>query len=340
LLLVALVDTRERLRQFLGWLTVFVLALTALALFQYHGWINISALAPYAEAQDRIDPSGSAVVVVRLVSTGIFNDPNDLSLILIFGALASFYFFEDRRANPLNYLWIGCAATFLYAISLTYSRGGFIALMSALLTLFTARFGWRKSLILSAVVVPAALIYFGGTRQTDISVAQGTGHQRVWLWSEGLRLIRGTDALLGIGKGQYVEEVSYVAHNSFIHCYVELGLLGGTIFFAAFFSTLVALARVTSKSVRAATPHMQRLAPYLLAITVAYATGYMTLSRSYSLTTYLIFGLSTAYVTVAGLRPIMRDWRVDWRFVRRSMAGSFALFCALYLFVKITMSAS
>src|SRR5262245_22745546 len=41
LLLVAVVDTPARMRQFLGWVGVLILALTALALLQHHGTIDL-----------------------------------------------------------------------------------------------------------------------------------------------------------------------------------------------------------------------------------------------------------------------------------------------------------
>ena len=50
--------------------------------------------------------------------------------------------------------------------------------------------------------------------------------------------------LVEVGKGEFAEGVGHVAHNSYVHCYTELGLLGGTFFFAAFYISLAYLRRL------------------------------------------------------------------------------------------------
>src|SRR5262249_37500749 len=81
-LLITLVTTHWRLRVFLASLVGFILVLALLALLQYHGYINIPALAAFEQGE--IDPeTGEQIVFLRLCSTGIYNDPNDLCLILL-----------------------------------------------------------------------------------------------------------------------------------------------------------------------------------------------------------------------------------------------------------------
>src|SRR5262245_501802 len=86
LLLVAVVDTPSRLRTFIGWLVVFVVVLAVLGLLQYHDYIDIEAIKPIVDRRDNRE-TGETVEVLRLCSTGIFNDPNDLCLILVFGSV-------------------------------------------------------------------------------------------------------------------------------------------------------------------------------------------------------------------------------------------------------------
>ena len=89
------------------------------------------------------------------------------------------------------------------------------------------------ALIALFMFLPIMFILFGG-RQTNINMGgDDTMQERVQLWSEGLDLFREAP-VFGIGYREYAEQVGQVAHNSFVHCYAELGFFGGTIFLAAF----------------------------------------------------------------------------------------------------------
>src|SRR5262249_26152409 len=148
LLLVAVVNTPARLRQFLGWVGVLVLALTTLALFQYHGAINLPALEAIQQFEE--DPlTGERRSFPRLCGMGIFNDPNDLSLVLVWGMLISFSRLGERGAA--RFLWLVPLGVLGYALTLTHSRGGLLALLASLMALFAARFGGWKAILLAGV---------------------------------------------------------------------------------------------------------------------------------------------------------------------------------------------
>ncbi len=80
-------------------------------------------------------------------------------------------------------------ALFGYALALTNSRGGLLALLTAMLVLFQARFGWRKTLVLVPIVLPLMFLLFAG-RQTEFTTSEGTSQQRIQFWSEGLAMFR------------------------------------------------------------------------------------------------------------------------------------------------------
>ena len=131
---------------------------------------------------------------------------------------------------------------------LTHSRGGFLGMLAALVVLLAARFG-RKALPLGLLVLPAVFVLFAG-RQTSISLGSGTGQSRVQLWHEGMILFVGRP-LFGIGSERYADYAGHVAHNSFIHGYTELGLVGGTLFLGAFYLAAWSLVRLGGKDVPA-----------------------------------------------------------------------------------------
>src|SRR2546430_10668069 len=76
LLLVGLVNSPARLRRFLFWLLIFCLAMTVLAVLEYHELISLPSLSSLKEGQ-RDQTSGKEVFLRRLRSSGIFRDPND-----------------------------------------------------------------------------------------------------------------------------------------------------------------------------------------------------------------------------------------------------------------------
>jgi putative inorganic carbon (HCO3(-)) transporter len=302
LLLVAVLDTRERLDAYLGWLVALVLGVAVLALFQHHGVIDWEALRPIDQT-DVDAESGEVVVYPRLRGTGIFNDPNDLCLVLGIGVCCALYRGFETEDLLARLAWLAPVGAFLYALALTKSRGGALGVGAAAVAFVVMRYGWRKGALLLAVLIPAAAVLFAG-RQTDITLGEGTGQERIRLWSDGLELLFRANPFTGIGPGEYVEELPQVAHNSFVHAYVETGLIGGAVFLGVFAVAVAALWHAARRDAG--------LAPYLFALTVGYVVGMLSLSRNYVVPTALVLGLATAYLNVADREP-PAWYRVDRR---------------------------
>ncbi len=331
LLLLAVLNTPQRLGGFLAFLAALCLGMTALALLAFHGWIHLPALE--MALQKELDPAtGMAIDLPRLVSAGIFRDPNDLCLLLIVAMTICVWGLEGAAARGRRLPWLILLGVFGYGVVLTRSRGGFLGLVSGAAVLGVSRWGWRKTVLVACAVVPI-LLEVGG-RQTHLSLAQDTAQGRLQLWSQGLALLR-QSPLLGIGYGNYVQQIGLVAHNSFLQAYVELGLLGGTLFLGAFcyaIASLAALGRCRQCLVDAP---MRRLQPLLLVLLVAYGVGMMTLSRTYIVPTYLVLGLAAAYFRVArfsGPRPLRP---MGMRVLLGAMLASACFLVCLYVFVRI-----
>jgi putative inorganic carbon (hco3(-)) transporter len=334
LLLVAVVDTPARLRHLLYALAGLILVVTLIAVFQYHGIIHIEGFEAVEDVE--FDPkTGEYYVVMRMCSTGIFNDPNDLCLLLVTGIAVGLYLLGDRRLGPLRMAWLGPIGLFGYALTLTHSRGGFLALLACLLILFWARFGWRKAIPLIVIFLPAMFLLFAG-RQTNLSAGGDTGQQRIQLWTEGLVLMRGSP-LFGIGWDRYAAELGLVAHNSFVHSFVELGFFGGTMFFGAFYLCLTGLGRAADGQDAAVDPELRRLRPYLMALVSGYAVGMLTVSRCYIVPTYMVLGICTAYfdaVATDAWRPIPR---LDGALALRLAAASAIALGLIYVYTRFAV---
>jgi O-antigen ligase len=331
LLLVGNLNTPERLKVFLRWLVLFIVGLAALALLQYHGVIQVESLSVLEDTVT--DPeTGERMTFPRLRSTGIYNDPNDLCLILVTGVLLCLYHLGDRRSSALAPLWLGLFGLFGYAIVLTVSRGGLIGLAAGLVVLIGCRWGWRKAAVLIAVLAPVGAALLVG-QQSAAWTGRDTSQSRIQLWSEGLELFREAP-LFGIGMGEYADRVELVAHNSFVHCYAELGLFGGTLFLGAFYLALWSLYRLGPQAAQLADRDLGRLQPFVLAIVAACAAGLLSLSRSYIPPTYMYLGLATAYVRLAGEASAAPAVRWDGWLVRRLALVSLAFLAVTYVFVR------
>jgi putative inorganic carbon (HCO3(-)) transporter len=330
LLLVGLLSTPRRYRLFLLCLLGGITILTALALLQYFQFIDLPALAIIEEKS--IDPvTGDTIILPRLRSTGIFNDPNDLCLILVLGIGIAGCRWEESKSGQ-GILWLVPAAFFVYALSLTQSRGGLLGFLAGLLVFTWQRYGGKRAIGAALVLLPVMLLLFAG-RQTKFDTSEGTAQDRIQLWSAGLGLFRQAP-VFGIGMDNFFEEVGLVAHNSFVHCYAELGFVGGTIFLGIYYMLFTTFARLRKQGPDVLDPELARLQPYLMAVVVAQFVGMLSLSRPYVVSTYIMLGLSTAYfnlVTTPERRPLPA---IDRQLVGRLALVSVVFLAAAYTFVR------
>jgi O-antigen ligase len=117
---------------------------------------------------------------------------------------------------------------------------------------------------------------------------------RVESWAAGLRMFKASP-VWGVGLGFYMDHHPYVAHNSYVQCFAEVGFVGFTLWLAIILSTLRELNVVrreladvpeASGLVRQATACKLSLAGFL--------TGALFLSRTYSPFLFLLVALGTA----------------------------------------------
>lgn len=280
------------------------------------------------------EDSGEVGSIPRLVSTGIYNDPNDLCLIISTTIVVCLYFMGNPRTGVMRVLWLAPIGLLLYAMTLTRSRGGLLGLSAGLLTFSYLRFGWKKTLGLAMVAAPVVMTVFAG-RQLNISLGRNdTAYARVEIWSEGLQLFKEAP-LFGIGSNQYAEYVSHVAHNSFVHCFTELGLFGGSAFIGAFYVAALSLWRLRRRAAAIPDPEMRRLLPYQAAILAAYIVGMLSLSRAYVIPTYMMLGLPTVYLELAALEQPSVIPRFDRQLLQRMIMVSGMVLVATYVFIRV-----
>lgn len=332
LLLPCVLNSRPRLVSFLKWLLLCIVVVAALALMQFHGLIDVPALRELHE-HDRVAATGEVREVRRLRSTGIFNDPNDLSMILLLGMIICGAGWMRALGKRLpRVAWLLPLAVCGYALALTRSRGGFLAMLVGLTVLLTARYGWRKTVPLAALLFPLLLVAFSG-RMTRISTDEDTGQSRIQLWSDGLDMFR-QSPLFGVGYGTYQDQAGLVAHNSYVHCFAELGVLGGSLFLGALAIPITRLRRLGARGVVIRDPQLAALRPFFLAMLSAYAASMITLTRCYVEPTYLVLGLAAAFLELAHTRRPLPAMRFNYALVSQLAMGSMAFLAVAYTFVR------
>jgi hypothetical protein len=335
MLLIGLVNSSARLELYLRCLVPIFLIPICLSVLQYHGVVNISAFAPI-NSDVQFDPvTGEDLLVPRLRGSGAFQDPNDVCEIINAPIFICLYKLLDRRSRSARFSWLAPLIVFGYALSLTHSRGGLLGLMAGLAALFWSRFGLRKSILLTAVCLPAILYLFAG-RMTSFSTSEGTGNGRIQIWEDAFVLMRHSP-FFGIGTGQLVNEIGHVAHNSFVNTYTEQGFLGGSLYFGCYLYALATLARLGSPSITIHDPEIKQLRPFILAMLVSYTVSEMSVTHPFNVVTYAILGLASAVILVADPQSPVSGLEFDGRLVWRVFRASAFFLIALIAFMKYTV---
>lgn len=340
-ILISVVNSTERLRMFLYSIGVCSTCTLGVAVLHYYEIIQVPTLTVLQ--QTTVDEeTGDLSTVIRLRATGIFNDPNDVSMIAVVGIVVSLYGISDRRLGGTRLAWVLPLGLFLLAIILTKSRGGFLALLAAAGTFSWLRFGPWITVPGICSLLPAALLL--GGRMANIGgamskgSADGTGSERVQLWSDGLVLLKGSP-VFGIGCGRYSEEVGLVAHNSFVHGFVELGLFGGSLFFGAFLLSVVNLWNL-HRGLKTGfgfltNPTYRSLEPCIVACVCGVAVSIFSLSRNYVTPTYIILGMASIFCDEGRLQGIPGLATVTVRRIGELGLASIGFLIAIRAFIMV-----
>lgn len=334
LLVAGLVNTPRRLYLFAKLLALAITFVATLALLDRYGFVSISALE---SIQDRSSTEGA--MVDRIRGTGIFQDPNDFGLILVTGLILSTAFLTQRGIGWPRHLWLLPTGLLFSVLMMTHSRGAFLSLACAIPAAFAYRKGLRFGIV-SLLSLPLLTVAVSARMSDFTSINDGTGQARIQIWSDSLSVFR-RYPLFGIGDGMLVEELGVVAHNSFIHCFAELGFFGGTIFVACFLAAGLGLwshrQHFQADRLKATDSRGQQdldhLRVFLFAALAAYAGGMMALSRQFITPTYLVLGIASAAQSIHGRGE--RPWTINNRFLLLSVATSIGALILFYIAVKV-----
>ena len=234
----------------------------------------------------------------RIVAFGFFDDPNDVAqaLIVVMPFLISGI---HRRgiAAPWRLVNLVLAGVIGYGIFLTGSRGGWLALAVMTISYFLLNFRHKKISMVLGVLAVAALMAFAPSRVSSVSTHDQSARGRMVAWADGNKMLK-MSPLFGIGKGRFGEysESGLVAHNSFVHCWAELGLFG----YFWWLGLLIASVKdsyALGKAPPSGDPQkdeMGRIARVILPAWIGYLASAVFLSRTYKPELYILIGLVAA----------------------------------------------
>jgi O-antigen ligase len=163
--------------------------------------------------------------IQRSQTTGIFGDPNDLAATIASGlALALSRVATTRKWPRLFHL--GLSGLYIFAILLTNSRGGMLSLLIVAGGFFWVYVKHKSAALLLAAIAMSVAFVAAPSRMRTFDRTEESANTRFWFWHAGIEQFKMTP-VLGSGFGTFPSiNGGMTAHNSFVLCFTELGLVG------------------------------------------------------------------------------------------------------------------
>jgi putative inorganic carbon (hco3(-)) transporter len=293
--------------------------------------LGATAAAAYGLASP---PSDTAYYDVERVA-GTLGDPNELAAVLVPGVVLAGALAVVLKRAPL--LRLAAAAAGLVCaggIFMSLSRGGLVALAVALVVSVLVAGRWRaQALVLMTCIALGGFFYFTWVASDDAvarvtQIEGGTG--RSDLWNIGVRMIE-DKPVTGVGLGNFeISSIHYLlepgvvrrdefivdqpkaAHNTYLHIFAELGIVGGVLFLAILGFSLLCVLRAARAFARMDEKGMELLARALLVALVGILTADFFISEQFGKQLWFLLGLGPALLGVAttmargGAEPLWR----------------------------------
>jgi O-antigen ligase len=243
----------------------------------------------------------------RIRGLGSLDDPNELGQLLL--TILPLLFVAKREAG-LGIWWvlsIPIAILFLIGVYCTGSRGAELG-VAALIGLFLIRKFRTVGALFATVAGGSLLLLVNLFRTRTINMAGGM--DRLAIWSDGMGYFKASP-LWGVGYGEFTTLQNMTAHNSFLLCAAELGIIGYFLWMSVIVVTMIQLGRVPVL-VGKSDPALARWAVAVRLSLAVYLFTSFFLSRTYQLPLYLLFGMGGAIIASAGGDDAIPLWGTRW----------------------------
>jgi hypothetical protein len=344
LLFLGIVTTPGRLRAITCALLVIAAVSVTVAVLEYHQIMTLPTIQAVRDTE--VSTWGEVASFSRLQLSGLFKDPNDLCVWLAALVPLALYHLVQERDIGRRALGLAMLLLFGYAIYLTRSRGGFLAMLAGLGVAVGMRYGRQRATLVAAVGLPLLLLLFAG-RQTTLDASKGTGQTRIQIWSDWLDKFKG-EPLLGAGVAMHdidpalakdghkvVAKIGHAAHNSFLQAFADTGFVGGCLFLGAFGVALWSLGRIGLARTTPRDPQIHAMQPFVMGATAAYAVGALTLSLWVVAPTYIVLALAASFPRIDRCDPPVPPVRFDTRLLGRFALAGIVFLAGMYVFVRV-----
>ena len=339
-------------------IAMLALAIVAVQSFRHLHWLRwcliLAALAPVVPGvqdymagdiespyiysiPDPVPEGEDQTYTLRLMALGRLHDPNQYAQLIVVALPLLMYGFKLRKITFKDVVFrLPLAAVMIGAIALTKSRGGAIALLLITICPIVMRNRkWGISLLAAiAVLGPPAMSIVTGR---EISVQ--SGGDRLAIWSDGLAAFK-SSPIWGVGFGNFTNFAEgMTAHNAFLLCAAELGVIGAFLWLALLILPLVQLYRIISW--QEAPPDIAAWARALFYSLIGFMITAFFLSRAYVWLPFLLFGMATAFARLAEdssgaapePKPQVAQTAIPWpKYAAASVVGCIA---AIYISVRL-----
>ena len=186
---------------------------------------------------------------------GMFANPNEMSLHLVMMIPLAVTLAIASKSKIMGFIYFAMAGFMLFANMITYSRGGFLALLASSVFL-TWKLGRKKRIVtsLTAIIIGILVTLLApgnfGLRVLSIFIPSldpvGSSSQRQELLERSIIVTLRNPWGIGMGNFPIVGVQNLVSHNAYTQTSSELGLLGLTaylIFIVSPFRKLAAIER-------------------------------------------------------------------------------------------------
>jgi O-antigen ligase len=243
--------------------------------------------------------------VRRLRGLGELNDPNDLGQALVSALPLLIIGHRPRSWRWLLLVLPVPVGAILWAVILTHSRGAMVALLGIVFVWSVERYLKRVAGL--AKIVGAVALLLAMIVSLKMNLLDESARGRVDAWSAGLEMLR-FQPIWGVGMGFFTDHHSYVAHNSYVQCFAETGIVGYVLWLSVVLATLRSLKRTAadagSSPEAAEVSRFARACRYSL---VGYLAGALFLSRTYAPFLFLLVALGSAVTALAEHRPVASE---------------------------------
>lgn len=295
------VITVERFRKTAMLFLFCILTLCLESLYGYHtGWQANKLVIPQMARENAIVPKDlpeapaddtSGALIWRIRSVGFLSDPNDFaqSIIVVTPWLLMLGYPNKRAGRRILMMlpWLMCAA---YTLMLTHSRGGILGTAAAglfVIKMYISTANFIRLLFAGGIAAALSMGGLGGDRA--MSSKEQSASERIDAWNDGLMMLK-SNPLLGVGYGNFTEHHHRTAHNSFVLCFAETGLLGYALWLGMIVVAMKSLNRITECSEPGSV--FSHYACLLRASIVGFLVCAWFLSRTFVPTLYLLLAMS------------------------------------------------